>query len=58
MLVKPINAFSGFASSERIKTKTRLHFFVNKVANDKLAYNLSGTLELDHTPRDWETETI
>jgi hypothetical protein len=31
MLVKPINAFSGFASSERIKTKTRLHFYVKEV---------------------------
>jgi len=58
MLVKPINAFSGFASSERIKTKTRLHFFVNKVANDKMAYNLSGTLGLDHTTHYPSTETI
>jgi hypothetical protein len=46
------------ASSERIKLKTRLHFFVNKVANDKMAYNLSGALGLDHTTHYQSTETI
>lgn len=46
------------SESDSVLQITRLHFFVNKVANDKLADNLFSTLELDYTTSFWSTETI